>query len=384
MPNWRAMSGEKNWEGLLSPLDEGLRNYIIHYGEMAQATYDAYDSDESSKTGGNSKYPMDKLFSDVGLAKGRANKKYTITKFLYATASVPLFDKDTNWMGYVAVSTDDGKRELGRRDIVIAWRGTSEEIEWVTDASFFLQPAPIIFGDVHDDKPEVHRGFYLIYTSNNPESTFNKTSARDQVLEEVTRLLEIYKNEEVSITVTGHSLGAALATISAIDIAKNMTSRSPVTAFAFASPRVGNSEVRDSALSINNLRILRIENKPDVVPDVPNLGYANVGQVLIMDTRKSMFLKHNLFDFFSSVGMAHNLEVYLHGVSGTVDGGEGFKKKVDRDLSLINKYDDYLKTEYGIPGSWWNKTDKAGMVQQADGSWKLIKINDKTIIISRL
>ncbi|KAK8615231.1 hypothetical protein V6N13_069009 [Hibiscus sabdariffa] len=65
---------------------------------------------------------------------------------------------------------------------------------------------------------KVHRGFYSLYTGTKPDSDHNKTSARVEVLEAVKGLVDKYKGEEISITVTGFSLGAALATLTAMDI----------------------------------------------------------------------------------------------------------------------------------------------------------------------
>lgn len=190
---WRTLSGDTNWKGLLDPPGPDLRSYIIHYGEMAQACYDAFNSVKVSKYAGSSRYSRENLLSKVGISQGRPLNKYRVTKYIYATSSISLPDafiikslsreawsKESNWMGFVAVATDDGKVVLGRRDIMVAWRGTIQALEWVNDLSFTLVSAPKIFGENNDD-PKVHQGWYSIYTTDDPRSPYNKTSARDQV-----------------------------------------------------------------------------------------------------------------------------------------------------------------------------------------------------------
>ncbi|XP_058735431.1 phospholipase A1-II 1-like [Vicia villosa] len=385
---WRELSGQSKWKSLLDPLNIDLRRYVLHYGQFAQSTYDAFNFEKLSKYAGNCLYSKRDFFSKVHLENNNPFK-YTVTKYLYATSKASdsesfllrSFSKDawsleSNWIGYVAVATDEGKIALGRRDIVVAWRGTIQGSEWVTNFHLDLDPAPLIFGS--ESLAQLHNGFYSLYTSANK----NLQSARDQVLNEIRRLVELYKDEEISITITGHSLGAALATINAVDIVTNKFNipkdqpqkACPVTTFAFASPRVGNSSFAKIFSDFKNLRALVIRNETDVVPKSLLLVYYAVGEELLIDTRKSKYLKSGV--------STHNMEVYLHGVAGTQGSKGGFNLEGVRDIALVNKSNDGLKDEYNVPGSW-RVVENKGMVQQSDGIWKLMEEHNDDILAIR-
>lgn len=98
--------------------------------------------------------------------------------------------------------------------------------------------------------------------------------------------MKTYSEETISITVVGHSMGAALATINATDIVVNEKNKAsngepcPVTVFAFSSPMVGNEGFKNKVEGLENLNILRTENVLDIVPHLPPVNYYHVGQML--------------------------------------------------------------------------------------------------------
>lgn len=184
------------------------------------------------------------------------------------------------------------------------------------------------------------------------------------------RLLKKYnaEEEEVSITITGHSLGAALSLLNAADIVVNgFNNCCPVTVFGFGSPYVGDIEFKKMCDSMEDLHVLRTRNLPDQIPNYPLLviGYCGVGEELLINTQKSEYLK-----FPGDLRSWHYMEVYLHGIAGTQGSKGGFKLEVERDIALVNKRMDVLKEDYLVPGKWWC-LENTGMVQEEDGNWKL-------------
>ncbi|KAG2619547.1 phospholipase A1-Igamma1, chloroplastic-like isoform X1 [Panicum virgatum] len=400
---WREIHGRDDWAGLLDPMDPLLRSELIRYGELAQACYDAFDYDPYSRYCGSCKYPRRELFERLGMAG--AARGYAVSRYLYATsnfrfpaffpqsrAGAKIWSQSANWIGYVAVSTDEESARLGRRDVAIAWRGTVTRLEWVSDLMDFLRPVAAEGIPCPDPDVKVLAGFADLYTDRDPTCRFCKYSAREQVLTEVRRLVGRYaaRGEEVSITVTGHSLGSALAMLSAYDIAESGANvaagqAAPVCVYSFAGPRVGNAAFRrrfESELGVKALRVVNVHDNVTRMPGIlVNEGapeavrrvaerllrvpwcYSHVGVELALDHKRSPFLKDTL-----DPACYHDLEAHLHLIDGYHGRGERFVLAIGRDPALVNKACDFLKDHHGVPPCWRQDENK-GMVRARDGRW---------------
>ncbi|KAJ9559809.1 hypothetical protein OSB04_004969 [Centaurea solstitialis] len=413
---YEELHGSNNWEGLLDPLHSDLRTLILGYGDLCSAAERAFNNDEGSKYSRYSRYGKSSFFQGVMLPW--AESKYNVTSFLYTTAHVNLSisylvrlisrktsEFETNWMGFVAVSNDEFSKSIGRREICVVWRGTSRIYEWVNDIKDAgpVAPDPLIASENDGSEssnhaPKIMDGWLKIYNTSNPDSEVVKTSARTQLLAQIKELLDKYKDEKISITCIGHSLGATLATLSAFDLAANVaTPDINVSAFVFASPQVGNQGFKSKMEELPNLKVISIKNVNDIVPKWPSkimewvdykaklvpmpkdvMLYVNVGIDVLIDSKSSPYLKEikggkdmlHVSDF-------HNLEGMLHIVAGY----EGKDREYNwgsvekrRSLALANMSGDLLKDEYEIPQSWWAEKNK-GMVVNDSGDWVLLPID---------
>uniref|UniRef100_M4BEG9 Fungal lipase-type domain-containing protein n=1 Tax=Hyaloperonospora arabidopsidis (strain Emoy2) TaxID=559515 RepID=M4BEG9_HYAAE len=101
--------------------------------------------------------------------------------------------------------------------------------------------------------PRVHRGFWIAYES-----------IRDE-LKDVIRLI-LDENPGVSVYVTGHSMGGALAVLAAYDLAVNFSIK--VNMYNFGGPRVGNPSFRQHYDSFVPMSF-RVVMDGDIVPGWP-------------------------------------------------------------------------------------------------------------------
>ncbi|KAJ0617943.1 putative phospholipase A(1) [Helianthus annuus] len=228
-------------------------------------------------------------------------------------------------------------------------------------------------------------GWLTIYNTSNPNSEFIPSSARSQLLEHIKELIGKYKNEKVSITCTGHSLGACLAVLSSFDLPRNVvTPDINVSAFVFACPQVGNQSFKAKMEELPNLKVLRVRNESDIVTLWPSkimklvseslweivpsefLEYVDVGVEILIDTKKSPYVK----DMFNP-SVYHDLQGMLHSLSGwNGRDGEFDWGLVKRSLGWVNMSNDLLKQEFNIPVNWWSEKNK-GMVVNDLGDWVL-------------
>ncbi|XP_027095780.2 phospholipase A1-Igamma2, chloroplastic isoform X2 [Coffea arabica] len=376
-------------------MDPLLRTELIRYGEMAQACYDAFDFDPFSKYCGTCRFERHKFFRSLGMTE----HGYEVTRYIYATSNINLpnffkksrwpkvWSKNANWIGFIAVSNDETTKRLGRRDITVAWRGTVTRLEWIADLMDFLKPISADKIPCPDPEVKVESGFVDLYTDKDESCRFCRYSAREQILGELKRLVNMHRKEEISMTITGHSLGSALAVLSAYDIAetgvhvREDTSAIPVCVFSFSGPRVGNVRFKER-LELLGVKVLRVVNVHDLVPKSPGIffnekvpamvmklaqglpwSYSHVGVELGLDHKNSPFLKPN-----ADPGCAHNLEAHLHLLDGYHGKGHRFVLATRRDPALVNKDCDFLKDHHRIPPHWRQNENK-GMVKNKDGRW---------------
>lgn len=179
---------------------------------------------------------------------------------------------------------------IGKNDdsCLIAFRGTDSARDLITDFCFWKKTIP--YGNDRS-KIRVHSGFIGAYKN---------TRIREKIL-------RIIGQDTRNIYITGHSYGAALAVLCAVDLQYHDGTRN-IEVVVFGCPRVGNAAFADSY----NRRVpitMRVENGNDMITKIPFrvLGYKHVKKCLRIGPIR-LPLAYSLRD--------HSLSRYLVNISG--------------------------------------------------------------------
>lgn len=169
-------------------------------------------------------------------------------------------------------------REVATGGLLVAIRGTLVIDEWLKN--FTAIPSAY---DFVPDFGHVHLGFESVYRTVR-NSLFNTLRAQPPT---------------TRVTLIGHSLGGAIATLAAPDIVINLE-KPLVDVFTVGGPRVGKPDFRARFNGIIR-DCFRVTNQLDIVPHLPTIAtlWRHVGEEIEVD---------------GDLDNAHGLEAYLAGL----------------------------------------------------------------------
>lgn len=180
--------------------------------------------------------------------------------------------------------------------VVVAFRGTEPSSLKDIAADAMIWKKPLSDHGWTDGWGSVHTGFMRAFLS--VTEAVNPTTGRNTDAMVLEKLKEIEgggdgecTDEHPCMWVTGHSLGAALATLftsrvlSEMDNGKRWNLKGLYT---FGSPRVGNRQFRerfDKAARENGVTVVRFRNEDDIVTRVPRFLYEHVDRLGLLPKR---------------------------------------------------------------------------------------------------
>lgn len=193
--------------------------------------------------------------------------------------------------------------------VVIAFRGTKDFDDWMTD----LKATPVSFPWIFTSGPDVgdiHAGF-----------GHSLVDAWDQIKRAIGDLIptpDVAPNipQQPTLWLTGHSLGGALAVLTAA--AFSMWSDAPIRSvngvYTFGQPRVGLFRFCGNYDHLLSTKTFRFVNNQDLVPRVPFRGfdYADVGQIIHFDSGGNPKLQEQPMEQFPESHSAKLRRVLQH------------------------------------------------------------------------
>lgn len=182
-----------------------------------------------------------------------------ITPILFGNSMILVLNliPDNNFEPFAVIIKD-----VKHRTAYLVFRGTISTPDWVNNANYTL--VKYLYSDNSGEFGRVHEGFYIIYNS-----------IRYDMLEQLTK--EVFTNDYDKLIIAGHSLGAALSTLSIPDIDKTREKsgwKGSCVHYSYAAPRTGNIDFarKHNRLKTNTYRVV---NSEDIVPRLPTTFMAD-------------------------------------------------------------------------------------------------------------
>jgi len=243
------------------------------------------------------------LANSAGTPVTAGNIAYTVVTTIYAndlaTDMNPDRGNDEVSIGFVCQADGTG-------DVVIAIRGTQGIQEWINDAEFLLVTCPFLAGAGRTED-----GFTAMYNS----LRTGVAAGSPTVVNALATLP--YPQPATSLTICGHSLGGALATLLGLDVAANTTFNP--TVYTYASPRTGDPSFASTYNQVVK-NSFRIANRLDLVPKLPFPPiYEHVDELYDLNPIQLLPLPPKIL-VKATLPCEHSLVSYLHLLS-VVSGG---------------------------------------------------------------
>lgn len=209
---------------------------LVVMGAVVEADYD-YSS------GSVTLLHAENAYCDLGMTP----VDYSTTPLAGFVPTLYINNTDHSTRGYIGYNE-------GQQAIYVSFRGSEDINNWITNLDAIKTDYPLCSGC------EVHKGFYTA-----EQAVFG------EVLAQVQSLLSKYPG--YTVFVTGHSLGAALATLTANDLTQ---SGIKIRLFNYGSPRIGNDEFAEFTSSFLTDRNRVTHHKDMVVHTPPHETFTHI------------------------------------------------------------------------------------------------------------
>ena len=211
--------------------------------------------------------------------------------------------------------------------IIIAFRGTSDRKDWLTDAATIQKSWSSI-----TNIGKVHSGFFQ-----------SLNSVWSVVIEHLKEL----QTDNQPVWITGHSLGGALAALAYATLRLQEPKYDLAGAYTFGQPRVGDDILCQNFDTDSKHRFFRVVNNNDIVPRVPSkvvrkgLSIATLAASAIHDVNPYEHMGTQLY--FDANGKLIHDATFMDRLIGRFEGYKNnlFNGKLDFDSIEDHSMDDY-------------------------------------------